>query len=109
LFDISDTIPTHALWVCRTEHAYNSLREAILEKGIENQVIYTCHRLTVEDTIKILPLDQAIEEASQFAQYCKQNCPIHFEAQLYELIKLKDDKRLGPWISSLQGKAASSL
>jgi len=107
--DIPTTIPTHALWICTTEHAFTTLRNAINAQGILNHPVYDCNRLQVNDTIKLLPLDTAMENASAFAQHCKLNCPANEEFQLYALIKLKDDTRLGPWLSQLHGKSDHSL
>jgi len=107
--DIPTTIPTHALWSCATEHAFNTLRDAINTHGILNHPVYDCNRLQVNDTIKLLPVDTVMEHASAFAQHCKLNCPTNEEFQLYTLIKLKDDTRLGPWLSQLHGKSDHSL
>jgi hypothetical protein len=107
--EIPPNIPTHALWVCATEYAFTTLRDAIYNQGILNHPVYDCNRLQVDDTIKLLPLDTAMENASAFAHHCKLNCPANQEFQLYALIKLKDDHRLGPWLSQLHGKSDHSL
>eukprot|EP00984_Skeletonema_dohrnii_P017885 scaffold8235_cov160-Skeletonema_dohrnii-CCMP3373.AAC.1 len=107
--EIPANLPTHALWICATEYAFTTLRDAIHNQGILNHPVYDCHRLQVDDTIKLLPLDTAMENASAFAHHCKLNCPANEEFQLYALIKLQDDHRLGPWLAQLHGKSDHSL
>eukprot|EP00985_Skeletonema_marinoi_P002411 scaffold1007_cov135-Skeletonema_marinoi.AAC.3 len=97
--DIPTTIPTHALWSCATEHAFNIpyvMQSTLMESSTTLSMTVTaskhCHG-----------------KCQAFAQHCKLNCPANEEFQLYALIKLKDDTRLGPWLSQLHGKSDHSL
>ena len=84
-------IPTHAIWICNSESGFNDIKQVLTTRGIlfSYTVTFTA-RLTTTDSLKILPIDTALEEPSNLDKMWKQNCPDGKEINLYNYILTKD-------------------
>ena len=100
-----DDIPTHAIWICNGESGYNDVLNTLTKHGIlDTHIIQTHARLQAYDSLRLLPLDNDIEDPSQIAKMWKKNCPDGLELTLYHHIKLKDDAALQHWVAKYRGK-----
>jgi|SaaInl85LU_5_DNA_1037374.scaffolds.fasta_scaffold20448_1 hypothetical protein len=94
--------PTHALWVCKTEYAFNILKESLQRDGLKllNYNIFCFIRVSSNDmsNIRIVPRNQAIEKPSEIAKYWKQKCPTNEGLELYTNICTQNDAALCIWI-----------
>ena len=95
--------PTHALWICKTEMAFNVLKQSLQRDGLKILNKYKIFELTRVDSthikrIKIIPTVEAIENPSEIAKYWKKKCPQNEEVELYENITKQDDAELCNWI-----------
>lgn len=96
--------PTHALWICKTERAFNVLRESLQREGLKifnNYNIFEFTRVTPAhaNKIQIVPKKKAIENPSEIAKFWKTKCPMNEEVELYEHIYKKNDAALCQWIN----------
>ena len=94
--------PTHALWVCKTEYAFNILKESLQRDGLKllDYNIFCFFRVSSNDmsNIRIVPRSQAIEKPSEIAKYWKQKCPTNEALELYTNICTQNDAALCIWI-----------
>ncbi len=105
-----DNIPTHAVWICNSEHGYNEVKRHLTQHGVLDSYIPNyAERLHCTDPFKILPLNDDLEEPGAIGQMWKQNCPEGQELALYNLIKTKDHAGFRQWYTLYYGKQAHSL
>ena len=94
--------PTHALWVCKTEYAFDILQESLRRDGLKllNYNIFRSFRVRSDDmtNIRIVPRNEAIEKPSEIAKYWKQKCPTNEAVELYTNICTQNDAALCIWI-----------
>ena len=61
-----DDIPTHAIWICNGESGYNDVLNTLTKHGIlDTHIIQTHARLQAYDSLRLLPLDNDIEDQAK--------------------------------------------
>ena len=97
--------PTHAVWICKSENAFNVLSQSLHSngiKGLDNYEIYNFFRANSEDMnrINIIPHIEAVENPSELAKYWKKKCPQNAGVDLYECIRTRNETALCTWINT---------